>query len=429
MGRRLVPIGMVAAMIAFMVAAIAIGIAPWRLGTWNPSVRLIVAGGILPMIYSVSFRVMPVFGGRTWRHERLLQIQIGATLVGAWSLFAGGLWRLDRVQTFGHVLLLAGVLLFLTSIGLMFSQPRQANRPPPPLPYPEHRAIDRIARGFTMLATIYLLFGVGSGLYAHLWKPHTGRWDLVWAHSLLVGFMLSMISGVSYHVLARWTGARWRFPRLIPLQFLTTVICLPLMILAFATDRSTLFEFAGPIQATALLLLLVNLVPMARALPQLSRYPIMLAIVALTIGLYLGALFAGHPADGARYRLVHAELNLFGFTGLLISGMAYYLVPRLFGHPLRLPRLAPIQIGLLTLGVAANALVSVWRIERGGPAILQSVTHGVIALSFGLLGVIIALTTLAARPGRTVSTLSLSRSAPGRPLTSGRTLVHQTPAD
>jgi hypothetical protein len=312
------------------------------------------------------------------------------TIAGAWLLFAGGTQRERDVVLMGHVLALAGGVLFLTNTFLLFRQEPLKNRPAPPLPYPEHRAIDKIATRFTSLSGIFLLIGLGIGLYTHIWPPTSGRWDLVWAHTMLVGFFLSMVSGVCYHVLARWTGHRWQSVRLIQIHLYVTLIALPLMLIALATNRETLFSYAGPIQGIALWLFLWNIAPMVWRMTGPTRPALVLAITSLLVGVFLGAMFAGHPVVGVHYRIVHADLNLFGWTGLLISGVAYYLVPRFFGRPLRWPRLAAIQVWLMAAGIVAAALSWTWRIEKGGAEDYVTVTQGVVALSFVLLGVIVS---------------------------------------
>jgi hypothetical protein len=389
-GRRLVPATILLATLAFAVAAFTAGLVPYRGWWWNPAVRLAVVGGITPMIYAVNVRIVPVFSRRNWRSEWTLRVQILLTVVGAWLLFFGGTERERDVVLAGYVLALLGGILFLANTFLLFRQEPLTNRPAPPLPYPEHRVIDKVATRFTSLSGIFLLVGLGIGLYTHLWPPRSGRWDLVWAHTMLVGFFLSMVSGVCYHVLSRWTGRRWQSVRLIQIHFYVTLIALPLMLIALATNDQTLFSYAGPIQGIALWLFLWNISPMVWRMTGPTRPALVLAVTSLLVGVFLGAMFAGHPVVGVRYRIVHADLNLFGWTGLLISGVAYYLVPRFFGRPLRWPRLAAIQVWLMAAGIAAAALSWTWRIEKGGADSYITVTQGVVAVSFILLGVIVS---------------------------------------
>jgi hypothetical protein len=406
-GRRLVPAAILAATLAFAVAAFTAGLTPSRPGWWNPAVRLAVVGGITPMIYAVNIRIVPVFSRRNWQSQRLLRVQLLITIVGAWLLYFGGIERADNVVTTGHALAFGGAILFLTNTFRHFRSEPVKNRPAPPLPYPDHHQIDRIATKFTALSGVYVLLGLGIGLYVQIWPPHSGRWDLVWAHALLIGFFLSMVSGVCYHTLARWTGRKWRSIFTIRVHLLVTVIALPLMLIALATNRETLFSYAGPIQGLALWLFLWNIAPMVWHMTGLTRPALVLAITALVVGVFLGAWFSAHPVIGVHYRIVHAQLNIFGFTGLLISGIAYYLVPRFFGRPLRWPKLAAIQVWLLAVGISATALAWTWRIERGGGSGLIIVAQGMVALSFVLLGLIVSGTLAFDKSPHTISAVPI----------------------
>jgi hypothetical protein len=412
-GRHLVPATILAATLAFAVAALTAGLVPYRGWWWNPAVRLAVVGGITPMIYAVNIRIVPVFSRRNWRSETLLRAQIILTVAGAWLLFFGGTERNRDVVTTGVLLAWVGGVLFLVNTFALFRQEPLKNRPAPPLPYPEHRAIDKIATRFTSLSGLFVLLGLSIGVYVQLWPPRTGRWDLVWAHTMLVGFFLSMVSGVCYHVLARWTGHRWQSLRLIQIHFYVTLIALPLMLIALATNDQTLFSYAGPIQGLALWLFLWNIAPMVWRMTGPTRIALVLAIAALLAGVFLGAMFAGHPVVGVHYRIVHADLNLFGWTGLLISGVAYYLVPRFFGRPLRWPRLAAIQVGLLAAGITASALAWTWRIEKGGASDLITASQSVVAIGFVLLGVIVS------------GTLAFGKSKSGQATVSAVPMVKQ----
>ena len=80
------------------------------------------------------------------------------------------------------------------------------------------------------------------------------------------------------------------------------------------------------------------------------------AFVYLALGVGLGAWFAIDRAAGASLRPLHAGLNLWGWATLLIYGMAYHMLPRFAGRPLRWPRLAAWQSSLAIAGVALAAI-------------------------------------------------------------------------
>lgn len=389
MGARLVPATMVAAMLAFGVAAATADLTAGGRGWWPAAVALAVLGGITPMIYAVNIRVVPVFARRSWPSPGWLRAQVVLAVAGAWAVYAGRLLEVDRATVLGSALALGGGLAFTANVVRLFRRPA-GPMPPPPPPFPEQTTVDAIATSFTRLSGGYLLLGLGIGLVTSAWRPTVGRWDLVWAHTMLVGFFLSMAAGVSYHVLSRWTGRRWRSVAAIRLHFGIAAGGLPLMLLALATDRTVLFAVAGPLQAAAIALFLVNIAPLVVGLPGPTRPALVGAVVLLLGGTGMGAVFAISPELGARMRFVHAELNLFGWTGLLVCGMSYYLVPRFAGQPLRWPRLAAIQLGALGTGILIGAAAFLWRAYGAPPAALAGVGQGVVGAAFLVAGAVLA---------------------------------------
>ena len=390
MGRLLTPAAMIAAMIAFTVAALAAGLAMYRPALWPAAVQLAVLGGITPMIYAVNLRIVPVFSRRMWTSATLLQAQVALAIAGAWLGFIGAALSLREIAIVGSAAALAGGVLFVVNVRRLFRQP--ATLPPPPLPNAGQTGVDRLATRFMQLAGVYLLFGLISGLALHFWRLGSGRWDLVWAHAILIGFFLSMVSGVCYHAVSRWSGREFRHIGLIRLHLVVLALGLPAMLHALATNDLRMFAVAGPLQAVGIGLLLVNVAPLIPGLPQPTRTAFTGAAVFLLFGIALGSLFAVDPAIGARLRLAHAEINLFGWTGLLISGAGYYLIPRFAGRPLRWPRLAPLQLGLLSSGVVLAVVALVWRAYGAGSPALLLLGQALIASGFALFGLLLAAT-------------------------------------
>ena len=404
MGRYLVPATLVAAMLALAMSALAAGLTPYQPGWWRGAVSLAVLGGITPMIYAVNLRIVPVFARRAWPSASWLRLQIGLAIAGAWLVFAGTLAGNVGIAVAGSALALGGGVVFMANILALFRQP--ATLPAPPLPYPGQAEVDRVATRFMRMAGAYLVIGLGVGLITSVWRPETGRWDLVWTHAMLVGFFLSMASGVCYHVLSRWTGRNWGALAPIRLHFTMAALGLPVMLLALATNHGGVFAMAGLLQAVAIGLFLINIAPMIPALPDWTRPAFAAAMVLLVTGVTLGAIFAIDPATGARLHQAHAAINLFGWTGLLISGAGYYLAPRFAGQPLRWPRLAPVQLSVLAAGVGLGAAAFAWRAYGDGPASLVLVAHGFVCAGFLLFGIQVAGTFQGRRPG-TVASLPL----------------------
>ena len=72
-------------------------------------------------------------------------------------------------------------------------------------------------------------------------------------------------------------------------------------------------------------------------------------------GIVLGLAIAVQP-DWVVYRPAHAHMTAVGFLTMLVFGVGYQLLPRLFGHPLRSNRLAIAHLYLANLGLAALVL-------------------------------------------------------------------------
>ena len=72
-------------------------------------------------------------------------------------------------------------------------------------------------------------------------------------------------------------------------------------------------------------------------------------------GILLGVALAVHPA-WLIYRPAHAHMNVVGFLTMLVFGVGYQLLPRLFGHALHSTRLAVIHLVLANAGLAGLVL-------------------------------------------------------------------------
>jgi hypothetical protein len=316
------------------------------------------------------------------------------------------------------MLALAGGLLFLVNLARLFRQP-PLPRSGLPEPLANQEEVDAIATRFTRLSGAYLLLGLVLGVVLAWWKPDSGRWELAWAHLLLLGFFLTMASGVCYHVLSRWSGVAWRSPRAVRVHFGLVAFGLPLMVLALMFDLRWLFVVAGPIQAVALALFLVNVVPVAWRGPSLVRWGMFLAAAFLLAGITMGSLFASDVTLGPRLRQAHVTANLFGWSGLLISAFGYAFVPRFAGTSWRSPWLPRLQVGVLATGVAMATTAWIWRGLAGAPDWAVVVPQVVVAVGLLAFAVQVAAAFMAA-PGRQLHVLRMREGQAARPLPAGR---------
>lgn len=68
-------------------------------------------------------------------------------------------------------------------------------------------------------------------------------------------------------------------------------------------------------------------------------------------GIVLGVAIAIGPR-WVIYRPAHAHMTVVGFLTMLVFGVGYQLLPRLFGHPLKHRGLAVVHLFLANLGLA-----------------------------------------------------------------------------
>jgi len=68
-------------------------------------------------------------------------------------------------------------------------------------------------------------------------------------------------------------------------------------------------------------------------------------------GIVLGVAMAWNPAWIA-FRPAHAHMTVAGFLSMLVFGVGYQLLPRLFGHRLHSPRFAITHLVLANVGLA-----------------------------------------------------------------------------
>jgi hypothetical protein len=81
------------------------------------------------------------------------------------------------------------------------------------------------------------------------------------------------------------------------------------------------------------------------------RLFVQVSLVYLAIGTTLGALMGADALNRFSWRYVHIHLNLLGFVTMMISGVAYHVLPRFAGRPVRHPRLIGAHFWLANVGL------------------------------------------------------------------------------
>ena len=97
------------------------------------------------------------------------------------------------------------------------------------------------------------------------------------------------------------------------------------------------------------------------------------SVTWLALGVTLGVTMGVKPAWSI-YRTAHLHMLLLGFVAMMIFGVAYHVIPRFVGSPLRSPRAAATHLWLANLGLALMVVGFVLR-AQGKP--ISSVFLGV----------------------------------------------------
>lgn len=82
-----------------------------------------------------------------------------------------------------------------------------------------------------------------------------------------------------------------------------------------------------------------------------SKLFIKAGVYYLLIGAMLGILMGTQLVINAGLRFVHIHANLLGFMAMVLMGVAYHILPRFNGRPVRYPKWIPVQFYLMNIGL------------------------------------------------------------------------------
>ena len=107
------------------------------------------------------------------------------------------------------------------------------------------------------------------------------------------------------------------------------------------------------------------------------------SLVWFTLGILLGLAMAAYP-PWVVYRPAHAHMNVVGFITMMVFGVGYQLLPRLFGHALYSRRLAVAHVWLANLGLGGMVVGFVMQPHVGARSAPVTATGGVMFALGGL---------------------------------------------
>lgn len=218
---------------------------------------------------------------------------------------------------------------------------------------------------FALLAAAAMLW-YGEDLFASRWSPAT----LAAVHLLTLGFISMVMVGATIQVLPVLAGAPVSRPGMVA-SIVHSALALGTLSLAggFLFAQTMLLKFAVPILGVGLAVFLgAAFLTLSRTRnPTATVFAIGLSIAALGVTLLLGLVLGASHAWGTALfspslRDLHPAWGLAGWTGLLVAGVAYQVVPMFQVTP-QYPRW--LMRGFAATVFAALALLSVAQWQGG----------------------------------------------------------------
>jgi len=87
-----------------------------------------------------------------------------------------------------------------------------------------------------------------------------------------------------------------------------------------------------------------------------TRAFIYCSLAYLALGVALGGAMGMDPEGWMAYRFVHVHFLLLGFMGMMVYGVAYFILPRFNAVPLAWPRLVPFHLWTANVGLVGMCL-------------------------------------------------------------------------
>jgi len=287
-------------------------------------VYLGVYGFVLHMVFGKAYTLVPSYFDRTPGDPRAFALVLALTSSGTLLLAAGTV--VPVLFPLGALLWVAGVAVFVGSVGWAVrdnllggeTATSEANR--------DRRAVDRYANLFVPVALAYLV---------------VGSYDTLAATTALPAFLVASLPRVA-HLMAAGTAALLLLAlgfRLLP-RFLVVSPPRPLVWLVLPTGAvgpvllattllsGTWFQVGAAVEATAVVgfALAYTLMWWRSERNRVGLNTVLFAAVSGVFGVLVGLHFA-FAGVSASLVTAHVRLNLLGFLGLSIVGIAYQFYP------------------------------------------------------------------------------------------------------
>ncbi|HET7325163.1 MAG TPA: hypothetical protein VFJ06_12610 [Halococcus sp.] len=317
-------------------------------------VLLGVFGFVLHMIFGKAYSLIPSYFARELALARAPMVQFPLTVGGTCglivaSLQTGPVW----IGTLGAIGWGLGVCVFLGVLLWTVRDNLSGRATGTGKTNSDRQPVDRVANGFVPIALLYLVVGSYETVAIYTGFPTLldGYFPRV-SHLLAAGMAALLIFAVGFRLLPRFLVASpptWLVKIILPTGALGPAV------LATTLGSSGLwFTLGAFIEATAVIgFALAYVILFVRSeRRRIGFYSVLAGAGSSVLGVGLSLSFAfGHLAPSLA--LAHFRLNILGFLGLTIVGVAYQFYPPVIGTL----RGVSNQAALLSIGSLAGGLL------------------------------------------------------------------------
>lgn len=322
-------------------------------------VALGLYGFVLHMVFGKAYTLVPSYFDRELASPRLAAIHLPLSVAGAAGLAVAPLTDLP-VEFAASAAWTAGVALFLVGI-LWTVRGNLAGAETGTSDVNRHRRrVDRIANAFVPVVLAYLAVGAYETLAASSELPTVVGGGPRTAHLLAAGTAALLVFAVGFRLLPRFLAADP--PTALVLVVLPAGAIGPAM-LAVDLWGGRWFQVGAALQAAAVVgFALAYVVLFVRSdRRRVGVYGGLLGVLAGVAAVTLGLTFAFGEVR-AWAPTAHFRLNVLGFLGLTIVGVAYQFYPPAVGTFRGAnDRTAMVSMGLLGGGLALQVVGMAWR--------------------------------------------------------------------
>jgi len=355
-GARALQTVAVLALVAWALAALLSALDAIDAPVGSLDVTLGLYGFVLTFAFGKAYALVPSYFDRSLASSRAPTVHAALAAVGVAGLAAGELGAPDPVALAGALAWAAGVALFVGTLVATVRDNLTGAETGTGDHAAERQPADRIANLAVPAVLLYLLAGTLALVARHLDVAVPGVVGRAGAsHLLAAGGAALLIVGVGFRLL----------PRLLVVAVDRRVVALVVLtgalgpgLLAVSLYRDPWFAVAAATEATAVVVFAATFLRLfARSdRRRVGFYAVGAGAVAGTLGVALGVHTAVVGVEPG-WLVAHRRLNLLGFLGLTVVGVALTLYPPSAGRfPAAGDRTAWLAVGGIAGGLAAEVV-------------------------------------------------------------------------